>query len=64
MIAATGHGVAMPAAPPAVQAAARYIAPPQADEGAAQVIELLVLAGRAAPANVGRLEAGGAVARP
>ena len=60
MIAAAGHGVAMPSAPPDVQAAARYIAPPLADEGAAQVIELLVLAGRAAPGNVGRLQPGGA----
>ena len=60
MIAAAGHGVAMPSAPPAVQAAGRYIAPPLADEGAAQVIELLVLAGRAAPDNVGRLQPGGA----
>jgi Cof subfamily protein (haloacid dehalogenase superfamily) len=61
MIAAGGHGVAMPSAPPAVRAAARYIAPPLTDEGAAQVIELLVLAGRAAPGNVGRLQPGGAV---
>jgi Cof subfamily protein (haloacid dehalogenase superfamily) len=60
MIAAAGHGVAMPSAPPAVQAAARYIAPPLADEGAAQVIELLVLPGRPAPGNVGRLQPGGA----
>ncbi|MGZ8527913.1 MAG: HAD family hydrolase, partial [Candidatus Limnocylindrales bacterium] len=64
MIAAAGHGVAMPSAPPAVQAAARYIAPPLADEGAAQVIELLVLAGRAAPGNVGRLQPGGAAGLP
>ena len=60
MIAAAGHGVAMPSAPPAVQAAARYVAAPLADEGAAQVIELLVLAGRTAPANAGRLDPGGA----
>jgi Cof subfamily protein (haloacid dehalogenase superfamily) len=60
MIAAAGHGVAMPSAPPAVQAAARYVAPPLDDEGAAQVIELLVLAGHAAPGNVGRLRPGGA----
>jgi Cof subfamily protein (haloacid dehalogenase superfamily) len=61
MIAAAGHGVAMPSAPPAVQAEARYIAAPLADEGAAQVIELLVLAGRVAPNNVGRLQPGGAM---
>jgi Cof subfamily protein (haloacid dehalogenase superfamily) len=60
MIAAAGHGVAMPSAPPAVQGAARYIAAPLADEGAAEVIELLVLAGHRAPGNVGRLEPGGA----
>jgi Cof subfamily protein (haloacid dehalogenase superfamily) len=45
MIEGVGHGVAMPSAPPEVQAAARYIAPPVADEGAAQVIEALVLPG-------------------
>lgn len=43
MIAAVGHGVAMPSAPAQVQAIARYIAPPVADEGAAQMIERLVL---------------------
>ena len=37
MIALAGHGVAMPSAPPAVRAAARYIAPPVEEEGAAQV---------------------------
>jgi Cof subfamily protein (haloacid dehalogenase superfamily) len=59
MIAWTGHGVAMPSAPPAVRAEARYVAPPIEDEGAAQVIEALVLAGRAAPRNVELLAAGG-----
>jgi hydroxymethylpyrimidine pyrophosphatase-like HAD family hydrolase len=44
MIAAVGHGAAMPGAPLAVRAAARYIAPPVAEEGAAQLIERLVLA--------------------
>jgi Cof subfamily protein (haloacid dehalogenase superfamily) len=44
MIAAAGHGVAMPHAPAAVRAAARYVAPPLSEEGAAQVIEQLVLA--------------------
>jgi len=43
MIAGVGHGAAMATAPAAVRAAARYIAPPVADEGAAQVIEQLVL---------------------
>ncbi len=67
MISAAGHGVAMPSAPEAVRAAARYVAPPLADEGAAGIIEALVLAGAAAPRNVrlftpgGRLTAG---ARP
>ncbi|MBM4408233.1 MAG: hypothetical protein FJ038_06485 [Chloroflexi bacterium] len=43
MLAAVGHPIAMPHAPDAVRAAARRIAPPLADEGAAQVIEDLVL---------------------
>ena len=61
MIAAAGHGVAMPSAPEAVRAAARYVAPPLADEGAAGIIEALVLAGVAAPGNVGRFSPGGRV---
>jgi Cof subfamily protein (haloacid dehalogenase superfamily) len=44
MLAAVGHGAAMPSAPEPVQAAARYVAPPLAAEGAAQLIERLVLA--------------------
>jgi Cof subfamily protein (haloacid dehalogenase superfamily) len=55
MIAAVGHGVAMPTAPPDVRSVARYVAPPLEDEGAAQMIEALVLAGRAAQANADRL---------
>jgi Cof subfamily protein (haloacid dehalogenase superfamily) len=51
MLAAVGHGAAMPSAPGPVRAAARYIAPPLAEEGAAQLIERLVLA---APASVAR----------
>ncbi len=43
MIAGVGHGAAMPSAPEAVRAAARYVAPALADEGAAQLIEQLVL---------------------
>ena len=43
MIAAVGHGVAMPSAPAEVLAIARYIAEPVGDEGAAQMIERLVL---------------------
>jgi Cof subfamily protein (haloacid dehalogenase superfamily) len=44
MLAEVGHGVAMPSAPSAVQAVARYIAPPLAEEGVARMIEALVLA--------------------
>lgn len=44
MLGEVGHGAAMPTAPAGVQAVARYIAPPLADEGAAQLIEALVLA--------------------
>jgi Cof subfamily protein (haloacid dehalogenase superfamily) len=55
MIAAVGHGVAMPGAPDEVRSVARYVAPPLEDEGAAQMIEALVLAGSAAAANARRL---------
>jgi hypothetical protein len=48
MIAAVGHGVAMAGAPAEVIAAARYVAPPIEEEGAAQMIERLVLARRPA----------------
>ncbi|MEO8208572.1 MAG: Cof-type HAD-IIB family hydrolase [Chloroflexota bacterium] len=44
MLAAAGHGVAMPSAPEAVRNVARYEAPPLAVEGAAQMIERLALA--------------------
>jgi hydroxymethylpyrimidine pyrophosphatase-like HAD family hydrolase len=58
MIEAAGHGAAMPSAPLAVRLAARYIAPPLAEEGAAQLIERLVLAGpRSAAVEARRLEA-------
>jgi Cof subfamily protein (haloacid dehalogenase superfamily) len=57
MIAGVGHGVALPSAPPEVIAAARYIAPPLAEEGAAQVIETLVLSGRDGALNAQRFEA-------
>jgi hypothetical protein len=59
MIEAVGHGVAMPSSPAAVRAVARYVAPPLEDEGAAGIIEALVLAGRAAPRNVDRFAPGG-----
>lgn len=44
MLAEVGHGTAMPTAPVEVRAVARYVAPPLAEEGAAQMIEALVLA--------------------
>ncbi len=44
MIAEVGHGAAMPSAPAEVRAAARYVAPPLQDDGAARMIEQLVLA--------------------
>lgn len=44
MLSAVGHGAAMPSAPAAVIAAARYIAPTLAEEGAAIMIERLALA--------------------
>jgi len=44
MIEGVGHGAAMPHAPGPVLAAGRYVAPPLADEGAAELIERLVLA--------------------
>ncbi len=44
MLSEVGHGAAMPSAPAEVRSAARYVAPPLEDEGAAQLIEQLVLA--------------------
>jgi hydroxymethylpyrimidine pyrophosphatase-like HAD family hydrolase len=58
MLAEVGHGAAMPTAPAEVQAIARYVAPPLADEGAAVLIEQLVLASLAdARVSSRRLEA-------
>jgi len=51
MISEVGHGVAMPSAPAAVQAAARYVAPPVGEEGAAQMIERIALDGWRPPAG-------------
>jgi Cof subfamily protein (haloacid dehalogenase superfamily) len=51
MISEVGHGVAMPSAPEAVLAVARYVAPPVAEEGAAQMIERIALAGWRPPAR-------------
>jgi Cof subfamily protein (haloacid dehalogenase superfamily) len=58
MIAGVGHGAAMRSAPAAVRAAARYVAPPVDEEGAAQMIEQLVLASpETAARNADRLAA-------
>ena len=43
MLAEVGHGTAMPSAPAQVRAAARYVAPPLEEDGAARMIEELVL---------------------
>jgi Cof subfamily protein (haloacid dehalogenase superfamily) len=56
MLATVGHGVAMPTAPTDVRAVARYLAPPVDDDGAAQMIEALILAGRAAPRNAAQMQ--------
>jgi Cof subfamily protein (haloacid dehalogenase superfamily) len=57
MIAEVGHGTAMPSAPPEVRAAARYVAARLEDDGAARMIEDLVLASPAdIVANAARLE--------
>jgi Cof subfamily protein (haloacid dehalogenase superfamily) len=53
MIREVGHGVAMPTAPAAVQAVARHVAPPLAEEGAAQMIERVALDGWRAPGRRG-----------
>jgi Cof subfamily protein (haloacid dehalogenase superfamily) len=44
MLSEVGHGAAMPTAPLAVRSVARYVAPPVGEEGAAAMIEALVLA--------------------
>jgi len=60
MIAAVGHGVAMPTAPPEVLAVARYVAPPLEAEGAAQILERVVLGGRSRRRGRGDEDAAGA----
>ncbi|HYX11447.1 MAG TPA: HAD-IIB family hydrolase, partial [Candidatus Acidoferrum sp.] len=58
MLAGVGHGAAMPTAPLPVLTAARYVARPVEDEGAAQLIEQLALADPAVAArNADRLAA-------
>ncbi len=51
MIAAVGHGAAMPHAPGPVRAVARYVAPSLVEEGVAQLVEQLVLAAPKAAAR-------------
>jgi Cof subfamily protein (haloacid dehalogenase superfamily) len=64
MLRVVGHGAAMPTAPATVRLAARYVAPRLEDEGAATLIEDLVLAGpRAARRNLDRWLARGSAAR-
>ena len=64
MLAAVGHGAAMPSAPADVIAVARYVAPPLAAEGAAQLVEELALAStRDAAATARRLEDAATVVR-
>ncbi len=64
MIVVAGHGAAMAGAPAAVRAVARYVAPPLAEQGAARLIEDLVLAGpRTAAANLAAWLEAGAAAR-
>ena len=56
MISAAGHGAAMASAPEVVRAAARYIAAPVEADGAAELIEALILAPPdAAARNAARL---------
>jgi Cof subfamily protein (haloacid dehalogenase superfamily) len=58
MIAEVGHGTAMPSAPAEVRSAARYVARPLEDDGAARMIEDLVLASPSAiEANSRRMAA-------
>jgi Cof subfamily protein (haloacid dehalogenase superfamily) len=58
MIAEVGHGTAMPSAPAEVRSAARYVAHPLEEDGAARMIEDLVLASPSAiAANARRMAA-------
>jgi hypothetical protein len=63
MIETAGHGTAMPTAPDRVRAAARYVAPPLEDEGAARMIEALALATPGAALAASRRMAAEAVER-
>jgi hypothetical protein len=65
MLAEVGHGAAMPTAPAAVRAVARYLAPPVGEEGVAALIESLVLTDpKAARTASRRLAAAADTARP
>ena len=64
MLAEVGHGAAMPTAPAAVRAVARYVAPPLEEEGVAQLIEALVLADPTAARAASRRLAAAADAAP
>ena len=58
MVASAGHGIAMPTAPDALRAAARYVARPVGEDGVAELLEALVLAGpEEAARNATRLAA-------
>ncbi len=64
MLAEVGHGAAMPTAPAAVRAVARYLAPPVGEEGVAALIESLVLSDPSAAREASRrLSAEAATAR-
>jgi Cof subfamily protein (haloacid dehalogenase superfamily) len=63
MISEVGHGVAMPSAPVAVQAAARFVAPPVGEEGVAQMIERIALDGWRPEAGAAGIGPGRAVER-
>ncbi|MCI0581731.1 MAG: Cof-type HAD-IIB family hydrolase [Chloroflexi bacterium] len=62
MIAAVGHGTAMPHAPAVVIAAARYVAPPIVEEGAGDMIARLALGPVAEARAVARAFEGAAAA--
>ena len=59
MISEVGHGIAMPSAPAAVQAAAQFVAPPVAEQGAAQMIERIALDGWRSPGSRASASDGG-----
>jgi 3-deoxy-D-manno-octulosonate 8-phosphate phosphatase KdsC-like HAD superfamily phosphatase len=64
MLLEAGTGVAMADAPEAVRAVARIVAPPLADEGAAQVLEELLLGGRRSAPTLSESAAAATGGRP